>query len=689
MDNNNKNNMSFSMYIDNNKSNLLPRNQELWIDDNKETRCFKCKTFFNMWRRRHHCRGCGRIFCNNCSDKIIITNAINDNNIIDKDKFIKEYNNTNCIINEHRCCYECYKIFTNLRILSSNVKILELLPIDLNDIYKFKSVSKIWNKASIIYLSRFREIQYILPTKKLKKNELFILNNNIYLLGRHNKLLTLYIKSIDWNNTPEKKIHLFLKNIEKDKMSCWKLMCGRCCHKEFDISNILDILYNINNKIIREYFIKKIDLEDDDIDNFLPILMKCIKNDESELLMNYLIEKCSKDNKLRILLFTYIIISLKTYPELSIYKIFIQKYKNYLVEKNGKEIYDNIYDTFKFFQMFNDISINNTDRILNDLNEFLKEKDIKVSPLFVDKIIKIESDIEIKNSFTKPIIFKCKCLDNNNEVYYKKLMYKNEDNRIDAIIMRIIKFMKKNLKQNGIDFPIITYDIIPISLSSGIIEIIDKCESIYDIRKSRYTLLNHILEKNSNETVDTIRNRFIQSTSIYCVISYLLGIGDRHLDNIMINDDGYLFHIDYTFCLGQDVKIFAPQIRLTHDMLDTIGGENCKNFERFKDYCNQSFKILRNQHNLIMLLLFSLVEEENIYTFDMINTLIQKRFVPNELEQQAEIQLVTSLENSKDQYQVIDFLHYHSKEKTISTTVYNLLDSTTSIPNYLKSFFKY
>ena len=124
-------------------------------------------------------------------------------------------------------------------------------------------------------------------------------------------------------------------------------------------------------------------------------------------------------------------------------------------------------------------------------------------------------------------------------------------------------------------------------------------------------------------------------------------------------------------------------------MVNCIGGENCKNFERFKDYCNQSFKILRNQHNLIMLLLFSLVEEENIYTFDMIEKLILKRFVPNELEQQAEIQLVSTLEDSKDQYQVIDFLHYHSKEKTISNTVYNLLDSTISLPNYFKSFFKY
>ena len=688
MDNKNKN-MSFSMYVDNsNKTNLLPRSQEIWIDDNKETSCFKCKTLFSIWRRKHHCRGCGRIFCHSCSDKIIITDALNENNIIDKDKYIKEYNSNDNIIGEHRCCYKCYTIFTSLRILSSNVKILELLPIDLNDIYKFKCVNKIWNKASIIYLSRFREIQYILPTKKLKKNELFILNNNIYLLGKHNKLLTLYIKSIDWDNTPENSIHSFLKNIEKEKMSCWKLMCGRCCKKEFDTSNILDILYNIKNKIIRKYFINKLKLDISDLDNFMPILMKCIKNDEDELLIDYLIEKCSSDNKLRIVLFTYIIISLKSYPELNIYKIFIQKYKNYLISNNGKEVYDNIYDSFKFFQMFNDISINNTDRVLNEINDFLKNKDIKVAPLFIDRLVKIDSNIEIKNSFTKPIVFKCKCLDSNNEVYYKKLMYKNEDIRIDSIIMRIIKFMNKYLKNHDIDFPVITYDIIPITLNSGIIEIVDKCESIYDIRKSRYTLLNHILEKNSDQTVDIIRNRFIKSTSIYCVISYLLGIGDRHCDNLMVTDTGYLFHIDYTFCLGQDVKMFAPQIRLTYDMVDCIGGDKSKNFERFKDYCNQSFKILRNQHNLIMILLFALIEEENVYNIDIIDKLILKRFVPNELEQQAEIQLVTTIQDSKDQYQVIDFLHYHSKEKTISNTVYNLLDSTMSLPNYLKSFFK-
>jgi growth factor-regulated tyrosine kinase substrate len=31
--------------------------------------CFKCKTTFTMFNRRHHCRGCGRIFCHACSSR--------------------------------------------------------------------------------------------------------------------------------------------------------------------------------------------------------------------------------------------------------------------------------------------------------------------------------------------------------------------------------------------------------------------------------------------------------------------------------------------------------------------------------------------------------------------------------------------------------------------------------------------
>ena len=65
-----------------------------------------------------------------------------------------------------------------------------------------------------------------------------------------------------------------------------------------------------------------------------------------------------------------------------------------------------------------------------------------------------------------------------------------------------------------------------------------------------------------------IREKFIKSTAAFSVITYLLGIGDRHLDNIMVTKDGTLFHIDFSFCIGHDPKPFYPSIRITKEMIE-------------------------------------------------------------------------------------------------------------------------
>ncbi|XP_071792749.1 lateral signaling target protein 2 homolog isoform X1 [Asterias amurensis] len=39
----------------------------LWVPDDSATECTSCKALFTMLRRKHHCRNCGRIFCNRCS----------------------------------------------------------------------------------------------------------------------------------------------------------------------------------------------------------------------------------------------------------------------------------------------------------------------------------------------------------------------------------------------------------------------------------------------------------------------------------------------------------------------------------------------------------------------------------------------------------------------------------------------
>ncbi|KAF2070054.1 hypothetical protein CYY_008623 [Polysphondylium violaceum] len=41
----------------------------IWVPDHQEDVCLNCNSQFNTILRRHHCRGCGNLFCNNCSSK--------------------------------------------------------------------------------------------------------------------------------------------------------------------------------------------------------------------------------------------------------------------------------------------------------------------------------------------------------------------------------------------------------------------------------------------------------------------------------------------------------------------------------------------------------------------------------------------------------------------------------------------
>lgn len=38
-----------------------------WQPDSEAPNCTGCQYQFTMWRRRHHCRNCGLVFCNRCS----------------------------------------------------------------------------------------------------------------------------------------------------------------------------------------------------------------------------------------------------------------------------------------------------------------------------------------------------------------------------------------------------------------------------------------------------------------------------------------------------------------------------------------------------------------------------------------------------------------------------------------------
>eukprot|EP01103_Thecamoeba_quadrilineata_P014312 TRINITY_DN4231_c0_g1_i2.p1 TRINITY_DN4231_c0_g1~~TRINITY_DN4231_c0_g1_i2.p1 ORF type:complete len:310 (-),score=62.09 TRINITY_DN4231_c0_g1_i2:71-1000(-) len=47
----------------------LDKRKEQWVPDKNVSVCAQCQTLFTTLRRKHHCRLCGRIFCDKCSSR--------------------------------------------------------------------------------------------------------------------------------------------------------------------------------------------------------------------------------------------------------------------------------------------------------------------------------------------------------------------------------------------------------------------------------------------------------------------------------------------------------------------------------------------------------------------------------------------------------------------------------------------
>jgi DNA-dependent protein kinase catalytic subunit len=59
----------------------------------------------------------------------------------------------------------------------------------------------------------------------------------------------------------------------------------------------------------------------------------------------------------------------------------------------------------------------------------------------------------------------------------------------------------------------------------------------------------------------TIKNSFIKSMAVFSAASYLLGLGDRHLENFLIDTtDGEVLGIDFGIAFGSNVQLSIPEL---------------------------------------------------------------------------------------------------------------------------------
>lgn len=241
----------------------------------------------------------------------------------------------------------------------------------------------------------------------------------------------------------------------------------------------------------------------------------------------------------------------------------------------------------------------------------------------------IPESANVFKSTLSPLLLSFKTTTNDKFTF----LFKVGDNlRQDQLVLQIITLMDQLLLKENLNLQLSPYRVLATGAVAGAVQFVPSTplSDIFASQKYKFSILEYLRKNNPapasspdnpsatglmgvrREAMDT----YVKSLAGYCVITYLLGVGDRHADNLLLAPDGHFFHADFGYILGRDPKPLAPSMRLSVEMVEGLGGSNLdKNpdsqFPQFRQYCFTAFMTLRRSSGLI-LNLFSLMQGANI-----------------------------------------------------------------------------
>ncbi|XP_016070931.1 PREDICTED: phosphatidylinositol 4-phosphate 3-kinase C2 domain-containing subunit beta [Miniopterus natalensis] len=194
-----------------------------------------------------------------------------------------------------------------------------------------------------------------------------------------------------------------------------------------------------------------------------------------------------------------------------------------------------------------------------------------------------------------------------------------DDLRQDMLTLQMIRIMNKIWVQEGLDMRMVIFRCFSTGRGRGMVEMIPNAETLRKIQvehgvtgsfKDR-PLADWLQKHNPGEDeYEKAVENFIYSCAGCCVATYVLGICDRHNDNIMLKTTGHMFHIDFGRFLGHaqmfgNIKRDRAPFVFTSDMAYVINGGDkpSSRFHDFVDLCCQAYNLIRKHTHLFLNLL--------------------------------------------------------------------------------------
>lgn len=182
----------------------------------------------------------------------------------------------------------------------------------------------------------------------------------------------------------------------------------------------------------------------------------------------------------------------------------------------------------------------------------------------------------------------------------KLLLKEGDDLRKDVAVLLMFRFMnhiwkREGVQYHGLDIASFVYGVVPMGPEFGCIEMVERCIKISDLEKSEHS------ERRSGPGAESVCSEIGSGTKVNQLVasavgsylcSYIVGVRDRHHDNILIQtEDAILFHIDFAYILGEKITgLDAAKVAIPSVFVQVLGPQK---WIEFIHEVKRSYAVLR------------------------------------------------------------------------------------------------